>query len=164
VETLLRVGDREHDDHVGHRSVGDEGLAAVEAPAALAALGSQAHGEGVRTRIGFGDGVRTDQCAVAQTAQVTVLLRLAAMLPDGHDAGQDMGADRKDQAAIAAAVAQRLEGDGAGQRVGTAATVRLRHRQAEQADGGALAPEFARKKLAERSRSITSWLSSPRRT
>jgi hypothetical protein len=40
-----------------------------------AALGAQAHGEGVRTRIGFGDGVRTDQCAVAQAAQVAVLLR-----------------------------------------------------------------------------------------
>ena len=98
-------------DDVGHRAVGDEGLGAVDAVAVAVALGARAQREGVGARAGLGHRVHADQRAVAQAGQVAPLLLLAAVLPDRHHAGQQVRAEREHEAAVAAAVAQRLEGD-----------------------------------------------------
>ena len=117
VKALVGIGDREHDRDVGHGPVGDERLGAVDSPAVADALGARAHRERVGARIGLGDRVRADQRAVAKARQIAALLLVAAVLPDRHDAGEQVRAKREHEAAVAAAVAKRLERDRARQRV-----------------------------------------------
>ena len=54
---------------------------------------------------------------------------------------------REDQAAVAAAVAERLEGHRGGERIEPAAAVLLRDGQALQPDVAALLPQLARERL-----------------
>ena len=147
MEALLRIGDREDHRDVGDRSVRDEGLGAVDAPAVAVAFRPRAHREGVRARTRLGDRVCADQGAVAQAAEIARLLRVVAVLPDRHHAGQQMGGEREHQTAVLAAVTQGFEHDRGRQRVEAGAAVFLRHRQALDADLGTLLPQVAGESL-----------------
>jgi hypothetical protein len=91
--------------------------------------------------------VNPDQRSVAQPRQVTLLLFFAAVLPYRHDAGKQVRAQGKNQAAIVAAVSERLQGDRTGERLAAAAAILLGHRQTLDADLGAPAPQLARERL-----------------
>src|SRR4029453_18667700 len=87
----------------------------------------------------------TDQRSIAQPPQAAMLLLFVAVFPDGHHAGEQMRAQRKDQSAVAAAVAQRLEPDGARKRIEAAAAVFFRHGHSLNSNLRALAPCITRK-------------------
>jgi hypothetical protein len=75
------------------------------------------------------------------------LLIGATVLPDRDHTGEKMRAQRKGEAAIVAAVAERFKGDRARQRVEAAAAVFLGHGQPLDADLGALAPQVPGERL-----------------
>ena len=115
---------------------------------AVGALGAHLHRKRVGTGIGLGsDGVGTHQRAVAQAAQISVLLRRAAVLPDGYDAREHMGADREHEAAVAAPEPERFERDRAPERIEIRAAVLLGSGQAQEAHRGALLPDVARESM-----------------
>ena len=84
---LGRVGLADHEDQAGQQAVGDEGLAAVDAVAAVPEFCARAHALQVRARAGLGHGDGAHQLAACHGGQVLALLRLGAVVEQvvGHD-------------------------------------------------------------------------------
>src|SRR5262245_17631960 len=91
--------------------------------------------------------MHADQAAVAEARQPASLLALGAVHPDRHDARQQVRAEREDEAAVLAGIAERFERNRNRQAVETAAAVLLRDRHSLQTDLTTLAPEIARESL-----------------
>jgi hypothetical protein len=139
---LLGVGQRKHDDQIRHGSVRDKPLRPVDAEARAIDFSLGAQRESIGAGPGFRHGVNADQSAVAQPAQIALLLILGAVLPQGHNAGEEMGTQGEDQATILAPVSERLQGDRTGEGIETAAAVLGWHGQALDADLSTLAPQL----------------------
>src|SRR5581483_10798775 len=127
VESLLRVGHGIEDYQVGDRAVRAERLLPVQAIAVAVRHGGGRHGEDIGTGLRLAHRVDADQRTVAELRQVAPLLLLRAEFPERDGAGQHERADGEDQAAILAAVAERLERQGRRERVQAAAAVLLRY-------------------------------------
>ncbi|KAF5289622.1 hypothetical protein FQR65_LT20784 [Abscondita terminalis] len=84
---LAGIGLADHEDEAGQESVGDEGLAAVDAVVVALAFGARAHALQVRSRTGLGHGDGADPLAARHGGQVLALLRLGAVVEQvvGHD-------------------------------------------------------------------------------
>ena len=75
---LLGVGPRQHDGEPTDRRVGDEGLASVQDPLAVAPLGPRPEGGRVGAGARLGEPPRAEHVARGQARQVPSLLRLGA--------------------------------------------------------------------------------------
>jgi hypothetical protein len=141
VESLSGIGYGEDDRQIADGPVGHECLGAADSPAITLLVRAGAHREGIRPRAGLGDRVHADQASIAQTREIAPLLLGSAVRPDRYDAGEKMRAQREEQSAVAATVAERLESDRARQGIEAAAAVFFGHRQPLNADTGALSPQ-----------------------
>ena len=122
-------------------------LVPVDAKARALGLRAGPQREGIGPGAGLRHRVHADQRPVAKAGEVAPPLVLVAVLPQRDDARQEVGAEGEHEAAVVAAVAERLQGDRAGQGVDAAAAILLRHREALDADLPASPPQLARERL-----------------
>ena len=120
------LGAREDGHHVGDVGLGDEALAAVQAPAGVGARGARAHRGGVGAGVGLGQRERAQPLAAGQPRQQLGLLRVGAeqqhragaevLVAEQHPAvgaaARDLLADEREreQAAVEPAVLGRGDG------------------------------------------------------
>ncbi len=88
--------------------------------------------------------MRPDDLAPAHAGQVLVLLLLGAKGEDRHLHAPHLGVHGKDQAVVAAGIAQAFHGEHGGQDIGFCAAILLRERQPLDAIAGAFQPLLAR--------------------
>ena len=135
---------REHDEQIRHGGIGDEGLATVDDVAALDPCRGTPHGERVRARFRFGDGVASDGASRAQPGQPPRLLLGRPERPDGDLAGPHVRVDGEDQPVVAVAVTERLQAQHRGNDVLAAPAELFRDRHAQDAEGRAPVPGVPR--------------------
>ena len=119
------VGHGEHHEHVGHIAVGDEYLGAIHHIVVAHQLGLGLALGGVRAGVGLGEGEGAHMVAGGQHGQVLGLLLRGAVGHDGVAAQAVVGGH--DVAGGGALLAELLDADGAGQRIGAGAAVLLGH-------------------------------------
>ncbi len=136
------VGLGQHRAHVGDRAVGDEDLGAVEHEVVAVADGGGADRGGVGPGLGLGARPRAHQAAVAQPGQPALLQLGAAVQPDRDAADHPVRAEAQAQAAVVAALGQRLVDQAAVHDRAAAATELLGDRQAGHAGLGQPLPDL----------------------
>ena len=136
VVARLGVGHSEHDEGVGHGTVGDEALRAVEHVVIAVEHRDGLLTGGVGTGVGLGQTERADLAAGQEIGEVLLLLLLGAVLKNRRAA--EGGVRRDDDRGGAADLRQFLDAHGVGKNVTAGAAVFLREVNAHHAELGHL--------------------------